>query len=421
VANDFMLDIWSADTLRRDTGKSVDPALNLDCAARVQDCPGLWPRMQPVDGDEDFTQIRQAIAGRRRWTAADYKGADFRDDVGRNGYRLFDSSPAAHLEAIRREKVPVQYWGSWMDAGTADSALARYRATPDVPAQVIITANAHGGDQSTDPFFTGEQPPTPSFDDQVARMMDFAAKGRAGAAIGRSIRYYVLGARTFRDTESWPPSGVEMRRLKLASGHRLTAKAAASGGDTYAVDFTATTGRATRWTTQVGAPAAYPDRREADAKLLTYTSAPFDKDMELVGQPDVRLFLSAQSSDPAIFVYLEDVAPDGRVTYLDEGQLRAIDRKLADPKTLPYPQDPPVHSFNRRDALPVAPGQVFEADVALFPVAALIRRGHAVRIAIAGADADTFRRYSTGRPDTFTIYHAPLRPSTADLPLRSWR
>jgi len=420
VENDFMLETWAADTLRRDTGKSVDPSLNLDCAARVRDCPGLWPRMQPVDGDEDFTQIRQAIAGRKRWVAADYKAADFLDDAGRTGYRLFDASPAAHLDGIRREAVPVQYWGSWMDAGTADSALERYRSAPGVPTQVIITANAHGGDQSTDPFFPGENPPLPLFADQVSRMMGFAAQVRGGAPVGRSIHYYVLGAKVFEDTASWPPAGVQMRRFELAGDHRLAMQAGAPGEDRYAVDFTASTGQATRWTTQVGAPAAYPDRRGADAKLLAYTSAPFDRDMELAGQPDVRLFMSAQTADPAIFVYLEDVAPDGRVTYLDEGELRAIDRKLVDGKALPYPQDPPAHSFRRADALPVTPGQAFEARIALFPVAALIRRGHSVRIAIGGADTDTFRRYSQGRPDVFTVYRAPEQLSAVTLPLRPW-
>lgn len=422
VSNDFMMDQWGNETLRRDTGKSVDPSKpDIDCVARAEDCPALWPRMQPVDGDDNYALVREAMSHRKRWTPEDYRQADFRDDIGRNGYGLFAASPASHLDAIRREKVPTLYWGSWMDAGTADAALARYRAAPNVPTQVMLTANAHGGEQNTDPFFPGENPPLPSFDDQVAKMMDFSAKVRAGEPIGRSIHYYVMGAKTFRDTTSWPPEGVELRRFALSGGNKLTRGAATPGSDRYAVDFTATPGTSTRWTTQIGAPAAYPDRREADAKLLTYTSAPLDKDMELVGQPDVTLYMSAQTKDPAIFVYLEDVAPDGRVTYIDEGELRATDRKLADPKTLPYPLDPPQHSFNRADVLPVVPGKVFEARIALFPVAALIKQGHALRISIAGADASVFRRYSEGKPDVFTVYHTAARPSVAHLPLRPWK
>jgi hypothetical protein len=261
----------------------------------------------------------------------------------------------------------------------------------------------------------------PAFDDQIKAMMDFAAEVRAGQPIGRSIHYYVLGAKTFRDTSVWPPEGVEMHSYALGDGHALVAGASGgSGADRYEVDFSASTGQATRWSTQIGEPAAYPDRRAADAKLLVYDSAAFAKDTEIVGQPDVDLFMTSETKDPAVFVYLEDVAPDGRVTYIDEGQLRAIDRKPADPKTLPYPLDPPQHSFDRADSLPVTPGQPFEIKIALFPVAALIKQGHSVRIAIAGADADTFRRYSEGKPDVFTVFHSAAKPSIVHLPLKPW-
>ncbi len=421
IWNDAMLEGWGADTLRRDLGRSVDPSLGLDCALRVADCPKLFPRLQPVDGDDDFVLVRSAIAGRKRWTSATYQGVEFIDDKASNGYALAQFSPATHLAAIRHQRVPVQYWGSWMDAGTAEGALARYNATPEVPAQVIITANDHGGGQLTDPFLSGETPPNPAGEMQVAAMMDFAAKVRAGQPVSRSIRYYVLGTGEFRETTVWPPKGISMRQLRLAEGHALTTGPGKPGSDRYSVDFTASTGPATRWSTQMGTAAAYGDRQAADAKLLTYTSTPFDQDMELAGRASVSLTMTAETADPAIFVYLEDVAPDGRVTYLTEGQLRAVSRKPAAPGDLPYPVDGPAHSHKRADALPLVPGERFEVDIALFPVAARIRRGHAIRIAIAGADAGTFRRYSEGKPDTFTILHGGDSASAVILPLRVWQ
>jgi putative CocE/NonD family hydrolase len=421
ISNDFMLEGWGADTLRRDLGRSVDPALGLDCTIRVADCPGLFPRMQPVDADPDFALIRQAIAGRRRWTSQTYAGADYFDDKAANGYALAEFSPGTRLAEIRKQAVPVQYWGSWMDAGTASGALNRYRAAPEVPAQVIITANSHGGNVSTDPFFTAGRAPVPSFDDQIAAMQGFAAKVRAGEPIARSIRYYVLGAGIFRDTPIWPPKGIEMRRLHLDAGHSLTDRASGKGGaNRYPVDFAATTGATTRWSTQFGAAADYGDRRAADAKLIAYTGKPFDRDMELAGRASVTLTMTAETTDPAIFVYLEDVAPDGRVTYLTEGMLRAVSRKLAGPGDLPYPMDAPAHSHKRADAEPVTPGKPFEVRIAFFPVAALVRRGHAIRVAIAGADAGTFRRYSEGKPDVFTIFHGGADGSALYLPLKPW-
>ncbi len=421
IWNDAMLEGWGADTLRRDLGRSVDPSLGLDCGLRVADCPKLFPRLQPVDDDTDFALVRRAIAGRKRWTSATYADVAFIDDRAANGYALAQFSPATHLAAIRKQRVPVQYWGSWMDAGTADGALARYNAAPEVPAQVIITANDHGGGQLTDPFLSGENPPNPAGEAQVAAMMDFAAKVRAGQPIGRSIRYYVLGTGEFRETLVWPPKGISMRQFRLAEGYLLAASAGRAGSDRYAVDFTASAGPATRWSTQMGTAAAYGDRQAADAKLLTYTSAPFDQDMELAGRASVTLTMKAETADPALFIYLEDVAPDGRVTYLTEGQLRAISRKPAAPGDLPYPTDGPAHSHKRADALPVVPGETFEISIPMFPVAARIRRGHAIRIAIAGVDAGTFRRYSEGKPDAFTILRGGDSASGVTLPLRVWQ
>lgn len=62
--------------------------------------------------------------------------------------------------------------------------------------------------------------------------------------------------------------------------------------------------------------------------------------MELAGWPIVVLQMSAATSDPAVFAYLEDVAPDGTVTYITEGQLRAMNRKIADQDALPYDLGP---------------------------------------------------------------------------------
>ena len=90
----------------------------------------------------------------------------------------------------------------------------------------------------------------------------------------------------------------------------------------------------------------------------------------------MTLQIAAATADPVVFVYLEDVAPDGRVSYLTEGQLRLIHRKPASAAKLPYDQGPAPHSFNRADAMPVTPGEVMNVSFALFPTAALIRAGH---------------------------------------------
>jgi hypothetical protein len=114
------------------------------------------------------------------------------------------------------------------------------------------------------------------------------------------------------------------------------------------------------------------------------------------------------------------VAPDGRVTYLSEGMLRAIMRAPAEAARLPYDQGDAAHSYARADALPVTPGEVMQLRFALFPTAARIQRGHRLRLAIAGADAAVFRRYSEGGDDVFTIRHGGATASSITIEMRPW-
>jgi putative CocE/NonD family hydrolase len=153
---------------------------------------------------------------------------------------------------------------------------------------------------------------------------------------------------------------------------------------------------------------------------MTYDTAPFEADMELAGIPVLALEVAALSTDPAFFVYLEDVAPDGRVTFLTEGHLRAIHRKLADPASLPYDPGPAPHSFARADMLEISPGERLHVEFALSSVAALIRAGHRLRIAIAGADVHMFESYSNGGPERFDIF-CGKGGSTLTVPLRPWQ
>jgi predicted acyl esterase len=87
----------------------------------------------------------------------------------------------------------------------------------------------------------------------------------------------------------------------------------------------------------------------------------------------VSLRPATSGSDGAVYAYLEDVAPDGEVTYVTEGCLRFVHRATtgpAEPTRLGVPR-----SFARADGLAVTPEQDLDLAVQLLPVAALIRTG----------------------------------------------
>jgi uncharacterized protein len=430
IPNQRFFKAWATETFDLDLGRSqmLANAGTLDGSKRIADIPFLHPLIQSVDEDRNYELVHEALrtrqAARSHWTSEDYGNVSFRDDEGSNGYGFFSSGTGAHIEAVRREKKPVQFWGSWMDANTADEAINRYRAAPGVANVTVITATDHGSGVNADPFFADRTEPIPSQREQFALRLAWAAEVLAGRPPARMIKYYVLGTGEFRASVQWPPKGIVETDFYLSSGGVLQRHAPVSGTVSYDVDFTATSGESNRW--YQGPPPRYHHRKEQASKLLVFQTPAFTEDMELGGWPVVSLEMSALTDDPSVFAYLDDVAPDGTVTYLTEGLIRAINRKIADPKTLPYDPGPAPHSFLRKDAVPVVPGEAFSLAFKMFSVAALIKKGHALRLAIAGADADTFRRlseplFSEAPPERFDIFTGGARASTLRLPLRPWK
>ncbi|HXW82140.1 MAG TPA: CocE/NonD family hydrolase, partial [Acidimicrobiales bacterium] len=228
-----------------------------------------------------------------------------------------------------------------------------------------------------------------------------------------SLTFGWLGTDQWQSASSWPLEDAEVQTWYLASPGRLALEAGAASEVLQVTDPVASTGPTNRWlAVDLGRAAAYADRQHADERLLTFTSGPLPADLHVVGFPVVSLRLATSGSDGAIYAYLEDVSPDGEVTYLTEGCLRFVHRATTGP---PEPSRLGVpRSFARAEGLAVAPGQGFDLAVELLPVAALIRAGHKIRVALGGHDASCFERY--GPPDeTFALQLS--EHSTLDLPI----
>lgn len=435
--NDSLFEDWAHGVYAIDFGRPhiVDGGIiypgqhaGLDGCRNAKDCLSLFPTLQPVDDDPDCLLLQKALRTREdggtHWKFEDYETALFRDDPGSNGHTIFDACSAAHIPDVVKQGKPVQFWASWLDANTADEAINRFRNTPGVPTEIFITAHDHRGGVRVDPLLPEKNDAFPSVEKQRAEQLRFAAEvmqmDSPECYCARIIHYYVLGAGTYKDTLQWPPVGVENNRFLLGQGGSLVRAAPKAGIDTLQVDRSASTGKKNRWYQL--ATVEYRDRTSQDKKLLTYDTEPVERDMELVGWPVVTLHMRTQTDDPTIFVYLEDVAPDGRVSYLTEGVLRAIHRKVTDaPQKLPYDPGPSPHSFARAEAEPVVPEQDFTITLKFFAVAALIRKGHRIRLALSGADADTFRGFHRDIDERFDIHHGGLTPSAFEVPLRAWQ
>lgn len=190
------------------------------------------------------------------------------------------------------------------------------------------------------------------------------------------------------------------------------------GADVYQVDSTTTMGMYVKFRSvsgQLKDPHTYPNRTEADTLLLVYDSEPLTENMEVTGHALVDIFVSSSTNDAQVFVYLEDIDENGKVQYVTEGELRALHRKISNEKA-PYKQVGPYHSFLKEDGQPLVPGEVAEMKFSMLPISYLFKKGHHVRIAIAGADADQFRNMTNDEPQ-YTIHRSFKYPSRVELPV----
>jgi putative CocE/NonD family hydrolase len=317
----------------------------------------------------------------------EFKDSRLSEDLG---FAFEDVSVYEYKDRIEKAQVNTNTRAGWMDAGVAEGALEKF-LTLHTPQKVVLLPAGHPQNEFVNPF--GENSPeypgaSELGKDDFFEYFDRHLKGTGEEKERRRIIYFTYVENTWRETSVWPPEGIANETWYLAPEHRLALHPASDGqgSDSYTVDFTATTGLENRWMSQMGKPVSYLDRRDEDKKLLTYTTAPLAEDLELTGSPTATIYAASTHEDGAFYVYLEDVGPDGRVSYLTEGMLRAIHRKTADPATAPYVPLGVYHTFKKADGLPLVPGEVAEIAITLFPISTVFKKGHSIRIAIAGHD-----------------------------------
>jgi putative CocE/NonD family hydrolase len=422
VFNQVFMQEWGRFT----QGLDANDVCTLETAAETE-CEQLQAVMagvRRVDTDTDGTQLAAALAERDNADVFQMtQSIEYRDGRwGATGKTITDISPCGQRTAIESSGVPMYVWVSWLDNGSVEGALARYQTFSN-PQKLIIGPWSHSGNHHADPFLpaTTKTDPSPKVQFQMlVAFFDAYLKDDATAEPEWSITYYTLGEGEWKTTKTWPPAGFTPQSWYFGPDGSLIPDApnVASGSDEYTVDWTVTTGDANRWYTGLYmADVVYPDRAEEDAKLLTYTSAPLETDVEITGSPIVTLYVASTETDGAFHVYLEDVAPDGHVTYVTEGILRAIHRQGSE-KEPPYEGSGPYHSFERTDATPLVPGEVAEIRFNLYATSVLIKKGHHIRIAITGHDASMFARYPAEGTPVLTVQRNSAYPSHVELPMK---
>ena len=245
-----------------------------------------------------------------------------------------------------------------------------------------------------------------------------------------TVEYFVRGADTVRACETWPPPGVRYVAWHLSgekSGSVTSLNDGALTRDTAAgADKTSYSYPDPGW--MMGVVGFGPNNApDPVRRVLTFTTAPLDQDLEIAGP--IKLVLNASSSrnDMDFFVKLSEQMPqpaeDRSKTFnpasfwITKGWLRASHRALDPNKST---EMEPYHTHT--DPQPIEPGKIYRFDISIEPMAHRFKKGNRVRLEIVNGDSvvtDVLwtHYYVPSKIGTDTIYHSAEYPSALTLPV----
>jgi hypothetical protein len=221
---------------------------------------------------------------------------------------------------------------------------------------------------------------------------DHWLKGRdTGILEGPRIRYILPGAEGFREADCWPVQDISYREYALRADGVLAAD------EDVASDRAMMT---------LGAGLNRDHASETDPPaFLTWTSAPLDTDLDMVGPIELALDAVATAGDTAFIATLQDIDPSGVVTDITAGYLRASLRAVDEAASRP---GAPVLPCRSLEAVPI--GQVVRYRIPLVDNARRFKAGHRIQVVLTGDDQNRdvpaimgFRHASVGTSCLSTI------------------
>ena len=233
--------------------------------------------------------------------------------------------------------------------------------------------------------------PWESLHTEALAWYDHWLKGRdTGILDGDAVRYALPGTQGWHSSATWPPAAT-LREFALGADGTLADEEGAPGAREYLV---------------LGGGLNRAKASEIDPPaMLTWTSAPITEPIDLVGEIELRLMASATAADTAWLATLQDVAPDGEVTDVTAGWLRASLREVDDVASTP---GAPTLPCRNATALPI--GEDVEYRIPLVPNARRFAPGHRIQLVLTSDDQNpeapaimNFRHASVGTSSLNTV------------------
>lgn len=218
------------------------------------------------------------------------------------------------------------------------------------------------------------------------------------------VRVFVMGANQWRDFPEWPPNYRTQRWHLQKDGGLSPSTPTQSEPDRYRYDPANPTPAVGG--TSLSQNSGPKDNRKVEARpdVLVYTSAPLDRDVEIVGPVKAELYAESSLAHTDFFARLCDVDSSGKSINVCDGLLRLDPSRPA----------PEVEGC-------------LKVEIDLWPTAHRFLKGRRIRLQVSsGAHPRYVRNPGSGEPlataVTFkiadqAIYHDPARPSAILLPI----
>lgn len=373
----------------------------------------------PVDEDRDESILRRALGDHGENMDVDgiSQSIAFRDDlhtspIGDHSIDLF--SPSAYPD---RGDVATFSISGWFDGAYQHAAIKRHLTLSKPGDKLLLGPWNHGCSIHGSPYASTKKA---SFylQGELLRFFDQHLRDRdSGFGDEPVVRYFEMGGERWKNASVWPPPEMKPLPFYLRRGGRLDAAAPSSedeGATQLAVDRRAFTGKRSRWRTLIS-PFVVPDYKDRPIdRTRVFLSAPLDRDLSIAGHPIVHLFLKSDAEDGAVFVYLDQVAADGRVLYVTEGQLRLLFHEPDERAPRRFRSPSPYRSFNRSNGRPFPTDRFVPVAIDLLPVAYQFAKATKIRLTISGADVDHFA--AIGDAAQYAIAHKTGACSYLELP-----
>ncbi len=340
----------------------------------------------------------------------------YRDSAEADGRLVYRRSPSSFVDAVNSSRIPVCLLSGWYDLWVRDAIIWFKNLTG--PKRLIIGNVAHTEREGID------------LEAEHLLWFDHWLKGADMKVTAEPpVRYWTINApkgREWRTAMDWPPPEAVPTPFYFQQGPSGSVGSVNDGGlgpdvrgpsdgmDEYAVDYTTSSGRSSRWANGYGGDFGYRPMTGNDRKALTYTTEPLPHDLEVTGHPIAHLYVTSTHLDADFFVYLEEVDEAGESHYVTEGVSRTSHRTLGDPPYeylgLPYP-------LSQRDSGKDLPSLPVELVLDLHPTSFVFCAGRRIRVTVTCCDRDNADTPVHQPPPVVRVHRRVPHSSYVELPV----